>query len=336
MNFANIQDLIIGYWKSQVLFTALELGIFEELAKGAKELNYLADSCKFSPISGEQLLTACISLGLITKEGSVYKNSLETQQLLVKEAPNYVGNVALHLRDTIPLWNHLTDAVQENSNRWKQVTGSEEGHFPSLYKDPKSLEAFVGTMDVYTKQVAQAVSTNFDFYGYKKILDVGGSTGLFGNIIIEEYPHLNVTIFDLPKVCDITEKYIKNKYHKDSNMKTIRGNFLQESLPEGFDVIYLGWVLHDWPPEIQMQILEKCYQALPTGGVVIATENLLNENKSGPVFTALMSLAMLVATDGGVESTGNEYIERFTKAGFKDVKIKELPSMRHMIIGVHP
>jgi 4-hydroxy-2,2'-bipyrrole-5-carbaldehyde O-methyltransferase len=332
MDFEQIQDIIIAGWKSQTLFTALELGVFEQLATGATTLTDLVEKCSLPLASGKKLVTACVALGLIDKQGLLYQNSLAVQDFLVRGKPAYVGDVALHVRDIMPLWNHLTSAVQENSNRWKQATGSEEGHFFSLYKERAALENFLLTMDLYSQNVAKSVTEIFDFSSHKKLLDLGGSTGIFGNILVEKFPHLKVAIFDLPQVCDITDEYISNNYHKLGSMTTIKGNFLEDDLPKDFDVIYLGWILHDWPPEIQMKILEKCHAVLPSGGILLATENLLNEDETGPLFTALLSLDMLVSTDGGGESTGSEYLERIQTAGFRNVVIKELP-MRHLIIG---
>lgn len=335
MNFLDLQELIIAGWKTQTLFSALELGIFEQLSKQAKTVEELAQDCQFSPVSGKKLLTACVALGLLTKTDNTYQNSPVAQELLVSENPIYLGDVALHIRDILPLWNKLTDAVKENSNRWQQVTGSEAGHFSSLYQDPKQLEHFLKTMNLYNQETAASVALNFDFSPYNHLLDIGGSTGVFGQTIISKFPNLKVTVFDLPEVCEITNTYIKEQYHLEGKMATYAGNFLSNHpLPKGFDIIYLGWVLHDWPHHIQLEILEKCYQALPLGGVLLATEALINQEETGPLLTTLLSLDMLVSTDGGGESTEEEYKERFSKVGFKSVDIISLPTMRDLIIGV--
>ncbi|CCI31030.1 S-adenosyl-L-methionine-dependent methyl transferase PigF [Microcystis aeruginosa NIES-1211] len=335
MNFLDIQELIIAGWKTQTLFSALELGIFEQLSQQAKTIEQLAQDCHFSPVSGKKLLTACVALGLLTKTNDTYQNASVTQELLVSGNPIYLGDVAFHIRDILPLWNKLTDAVKENSNRWQQVTGSEAGHFSSLYQDPNQLAHFLKTMNLYNQETAASVALNFDFSPYHHLLDIGGSTGVFGQMIISYFPHLKVTVFDLPEVCKITEQYIKEQYHLEGQMATHEGNFLSShSLPKGFDIIYLGWVLHDWPHHIQLEILEKCYQALPPNGILLATESLINQEETGPLLTALLSLDMLVSTDGGGESTGEEYKERFSKAGFESVEIISLPIMRDLIVGV--
>ena len=336
MNLEEIQDLIIAGWKSQTLFTALELGIFDQLSDQAKTVGEFAKDCDIPAVSAKKILTACVALKLLVKEGDKYQNAPISEQFLVSSQPSYLGNVALHIQDIMPLWNNLTDAVKNNSNCWEQSTGLKSDHFTQLYQNPDCFDRFVATMDLYSYQVAEAMVKAFDFGSHKALLDVGGSSGILGKVLLSHLPHLKVTIFDLPDVCDLTDRIIREKYRLEENMNTQRGNFLKDSLPQGFDLIYLGWVLHNWPPEIQTQILTKCYEALHSGGMVVITEALLDENEEGPLLTALLSLDMMVSTDGGGESTGQEYLQRLTGVGFEKVRIETLPTMRDLIIGVKP
>lgn len=334
MKVEEVQDLILAGWKSQILFTAIELGIFEQLSVRAKKVAELAKDCNIPTASAKKILTACAALKLLVKDGDKYQNVPVSEQFLVSSQPNYLGNVALHIQDVMPLWNHLTDAVKNNSNRWEQSTGSKSDHYTQIYKDPDCLARFVATMDLYSYQVAEAMAKAFDFGSYKGLLDVGGSSGILGKVLLSYFPHLKVTVFDLPDVCDLTDRIIKEKYHLEKSMNTQKGNFLEDLLPQGFDLIYLGWVLHNWHPEIQTQILAKCYKALPPGGLILITEALIDENEEGPLLTALLSLDMMVSTDGGGESTGQEYLQRLISVGFEKIRIETLPTMRDLIIGV--
>ena len=329
-----IMDIVHGVWKSQTLFSAVELGIFAALAEQPMTLDELSQKCGFSSEAGRKLLSTCTAMGLLEKEGEIYKNSSACEECLVPGKPAYLGNLVMHVyRDLNPLWNKLTDAVIENKNRWEQVTGSGESHFVTMYQDPVRLETFLSTIHLLSAGIALVIAECYDFSQSRQILDVGGATGVLGSILVDRYPHLQVTVLDLPPVCKITDQWIKEKYRLENKIKTHCGDFLRDPLPEGFDIIYLGWVLHDWPPEVQLKILEKCYQALPPGGTLLVSECLLNEEKSGPLDVCLLSLDMLISTDGGGESTGTEYMERLQKTGFKNVRIQNLPGPRDLIIG---
>ncbi|BBM82278.1 methyltransferase [Candidatus Uabimicrobium amorphum] len=327
-SFALVQDLLIGSWKFQVVVTCLQLKIFEKLQQSAT-LQEVATQISAPEESTQKILTASVALGLLHKENEQYANTPATNALLVESSPAFMGNLFHHVCDVNPLWLNLTDAIRENSNRWLQTTGSAEGHFATLYKDPQRLRKFMETMHFFNEQVAKALAEVVDFSSRKAILDVGGATGILCDIIHKKYPHMQTTVYDLEEVCQISREFTE-KY--DTNIAFHSGNFLEEQLPSGFDVIYLGWVLHDWSTEIQLQLIEKCYEALPEGGMLLITENFLAEDGSGPLFTSLLSLDMLVSTDGGGESTQSQYCERLQQNGFRDIEVKEHVGGRSLII----
>ena len=57
-------------------------------------------------------------------------------------------------------------------------------------------------------------------------------------------------------------------------------------------------IMHDWGEDRCRAILHKCFAALPSGGGVIIGELLVNDARTGPPPGALMSLNMLVETEG--------------------------------------
>src|SRR5262249_10248047 len=138
-----------------------------------------------------------------------------------------------------------------------------------------------------------------------------------------KYPDIKCTIFDLPPVCELAERHIK-KLGLEESIRVVSGDMFNEPLPPGADIITLGHILHDWDDERCVAILKKCYDALPSGGVVLVSEKFLNEEKTGPLRAALLSLSMLVTTIGGRERTASEYSHLFTAAGFVEPAAKVL------------
>jgi O-methyltransferase domain len=62
--------------------------------------------------------------------------------------------------------------------------------------------------------------------------------------------------------------------------------------------VLLSMIMHDWTPAQDLAILRKCFAALPSGGQIVISELLVNDDKTGPPAAALMSLNMLVETVG--------------------------------------
>ena len=103
-------------------------------------------------------------------------------------------------------------------------------------------------------------------------------------------------------------------------IQTVAGDFFADSsLPPGHDTILLSMILHDWAEDRCRDILEKCWAALPSGGQVVIAELLVNDERTGPPAAALMSLNMLVETEGR-NYTPAEYAAWMSDLGFEDVR----------------
>lgn len=103
-------------------------------------------------------------------------------------------------------------------------------------------------------------------------------------------------------------------------------------LPKNADLFVLGDILHDWGWEEGNRLLEKVYEALPENGAVCIVENLFDEQRGGPYFTAIVNLIMLVATFGE-QRTPAEFDEWLTGIGFDRVEAHFLPAPREIVVG---
>ena len=141
-------------------------------------------------------------------------------------------------------------------------------------------------------------------------------------------------IFDLSPPLEIAKGKISESGFSD-RIKTHPGNFFTDELPKGSDVILLSMILHDWSPEKNLVTLRNCFNALPSGGTVIVSELMMDDDKTGPVSAALMSLNMLIETEGGCNYTWSEYTEWLKKTGFNNIKrvTIESPGANGILVG---
>jgi acetylserotonin N-methyltransferase len=66
---------------------------------------------------------------------------------------------------------------------------------------------------------------------------------------------------------------------------------------------------------------------------LLIAETLLSDDKSGPVYSAMQDLNMLVCTEGR-ERTRGEYELLLRKAGFESVNFKETSSLVDAILAI--
>jgi hypothetical protein len=96
----------------------------------------------------------------------------------------------------------------------------------------------------------------------------------------------------------------------------------------------MGHILHDWNLEQKKILLRKAYEALPRGGAVIVYDSVIDDNRSQNAFGLLMSLNMLIETEGGFDYTGGDCMTWMKEAGFTQTRVEHLEGPDSMVIGI--
>lgn len=313
-----LMQLSIGFWSFKALATAHELGLFARLSDtDGHTIDELAEMLDVDQRPTELLVTACASIGLLERRDGRYVNSALADEYLVPgKAYSFGGWVQMLDRRLYPAWGRLTEAVR--TNRPTSWNPDEQAHmFDS--EDPKLLGLFWEAMHSLSTFTARELGAHVDLSASAALLDVGGGSGAYDIELCRRYPNLRATVFELPPVCEIASKKIVAAGYEDRIALT-PGDFLADpELPAGHDVVLLSMIMHDWTPEQDLAILRKCFAALPSGGRIIISELLVNDEKTGPAAAALMSLNMLVETVGR-NYTAAEYEQWLDAVGFVDVQ----------------
>jgi hypothetical protein len=312
-----LMQLTMGFWAFKTLAVAHELDLFSRLsANGGMTIDHAAREYEIERRPAEMLLTGCAALGLLDKAGDSYRNAPLAEEYLVKGKPYYFGGwVQMLDKRLYPGWGKLGEAIRTNRpTTWDPAT--QESLFDG--EDPVMLGVFWEAMHSLSTFTARALGQAVDFSPYERLLDVGGGSGAYDIELCKSYDQLRATVFDLPFVVDIAAGKIAEARLAE-RIGTFGGNFFADpALPRDHDVVLLSMILHDWSEEHNREILGKCYDALPSGGGIVISELLVNDAKTGPPPAALMSLNMLIETEGR-NYTPAEYSSWLHDAGFADI-----------------
>src|SRR5512145_449373 len=88
-----IMQLGFGFWGSKTLLSAIELGLFTELAKGPLDEKALTKRLNLHPRSARDFFDALVALGMLKRTGTRYANTPETALFLDRAKPSYVGGM---------------------------------------------------------------------------------------------------------------------------------------------------------------------------------------------------------------------------------------------------
>jgi hypothetical protein len=316
----------MGFFASKTLLSAVELELFTKLGSDGMTGPQIGAELELHERAIPDFPDALVALELLEREGegkdARYLNTPATAVFLDKASPAYIGGI-LEMSNTrlYRFWGDLTEALRtgEPQNEIKQ-TG--EQMFEELYSDPDRLEQFMKAMAGISLGPFSALADKFDFSKYKTLCDVGGATGQLSIIVAGRHPHLHCTSFDLPVVEPIATRTIQAAGLAE-RITAVGGDFFADPLPEA-DVITMGLILHDWNLERKMHLIKAAYDALPDGGVFIAVENLIDDERRENAFGLLMSLNMLIEFGDAFDFTGADFAGWCKEVGFKRTEVMPL------------
>jgi acetylserotonin O-methyltransferase len=310
--------LIEAFRRSQAMFTAVELRVFDRLEEQPRCATALSEALACDPDALARLLDTCVALGLLYKDGPHYANSPATAVYLVNSSPSAItGYVEYSQKALWKLWGELPNAVREGTHRWEQVFGGKGGLFSHYYKTEEDKRRFLMGMHAYGLISSPQVVKAFDLSRFGHLVDLGGATGHLPIAACQAYEGLRATVFDLPEVLPLATEIIAGQNLSD-RVATAGGDFFSDPLPPA-DLYSLGRILHDWTEEKIHLLLGRIYEALPTGGAVLIAEKMLGESGTEPLWALLQSLNMLVVTEGK-ERRFSEYQHLLEAAGFQGIE----------------
>lgn len=326
-----IMQLGFGYWGSKALLSAVELGLFTELAKGPLTLEAVQSRLGLHQRGARDFLDALTALGMLKREQGQYSNTPETDLYLDRAKPTYVGGM-LEMMSTrlFRFWGNLTEGLKTGLPQNEAKDGDDL--FQTLYSDPKRLEQFLSAMTGLSLGITRSIAQKFPWSQYQTFVDVGAAQGGLAVVLAQTHPHLKGTGADLPIVGPIFKKYVASHGMQD-RVRFESLDFFKQPLPKA-DVIVMGHILHDWDLETKKMLIAKAYDSLPTGGSLLLFEAIIDDDRKSNSIGLLMSLNMLIETRGGFDYTGADGQAWMREAGFKQTRVEHLSGPDSMVIGV--
>lgn len=316
-------QLGLGFMASKTLLSAVELGIFSVLAAGGRDRETLSSAVGLHPRSSADFLDALVSLGLLTRdEDGTYQNSPAADVFLDRAKPSYMGGI-LEMANArlFGFWDNLTLALKTGTQQ-NEVTHSGAPFFATLSQDPVAWRNFLNGMNGVSTPLAGALAADFDWTGRQHVVDLGGALGAVPAAVLRANPTITGGVFELPPVRPVFDEFVAA--HGLADRLTFHGgDFFSDPLPAA-DVYVMGQILHDWNLEQRRFLLQKAYDALPEGGTLIVYDAMIDDERGRNTYGFMVSLNMLIDTEGGSEYTVADATHWLESAGFATVNARPL------------
>ncbi|MFA7692273.1 MAG: methyltransferase domain-containing protein [Candidatus Hydrogenedentes bacterium] len=293
-----------GYKKSQLLFTAVKAGIFD-LLETPQDSEAVAASLGWSERGVSLMLNGLVACGLLKKDESRYSNAPIAFATLAKKGQAYQGDIIKHNLGSWEHWSTLDERVR---------TG--RGLASSEKRSGESLRNFILGMANTAQLSAQAVLSTMDLSPYGHMLDLGGGPGAYSIAFTQAYPNLRATLFDRADVVEIAKEQCAAAQclHR---IDFITGDCLNDDLGTGYDFVFISNLIHSFSEADNAALLRKVYHALEPGGMLLIKDFIVENDRSGPPFSLMFALHMLVHTEGGNTYSYDEIQAWTDEAGFE-------------------
>jgi O-methyltransferase domain/Dimerisation domain len=327
-----ILQLGSSFWASKTLLSAIELGLFTELAaSGPVDAETLRKKLDLPERSARNFFDALVALRMLEREEDRYSNTAETDLFLDRNKPSYVGGLLEMLNARLfGFWNSLTEGLRTGEPQNEAKTGG--NLFEAIYSDPALLKGFARAMTASSIAPAMAIASKFPWDRYKTVIDIGCAEGCVPVQVALAHAHMSGGGFDLAPMEPLFDEYVASAGLSD-RLRFFTGDFFADPLPNA-DVLVMGRILHDWNLDEKRLLLEKAYAALPEGGALIVYEAIIDDDRRENAFRLLMSLNMLIETPGGFDYTGADCQGWMREVGFRTTRVEHLAGPDSMVVGV--
>jgi SAM-dependent methyltransferase len=163
------------------------------------------------------------------------------------------------------------------------------------------------------KNVAPLLARHVPLGEARRLLDVGGGTGIYSVACLRHNPGLRAVVWDRPEVLKVAREFA-DAYGLADRLECRPGDMFRDPVPADCDVMLLSNVLHDWDVPECRALVRRCAAALPAGGRLLVHDVFLNDALDGPLPIALYSAALFALTEGRAYSAA-EYREWLRAAG---------------------
>eukprot|EP00667_Euglena_gracilis_P009249 EG_transcript_9390 len=343
-----VADLSMGFQKAQVVYAAAWLGLAEALAKGPLDAEALCRRVHAScPEEVERLMSALLSLGLFARVPgtNLYRNNAQSATLR-EYHPNSVRALVGHwMEDLYPVWGQLGVAIKEGSAEltgWERAYGKGETIWAKGARDPQQELQLSKAMRSLNDLFGEALVADGPFQKFRRVTDVGGSSGHFLARVLRRYPRLTGVVADLPSVI---ERAARPAWSPGGQFADLAHRvelqaidfFQAEAVPtigEG-EAALLSLILHDWPDQAAAAILWNLRAKMAPGSTLLLCEAGIPERSVTDPFPNLYlaDLLMMLGFRAG-ERTPSQWRALLGSAGFRLAAIHPTRSPMHFFEAV--
>jgi SAM-dependent methyltransferase len=319
-----ILDMALAYRKSWVLFTAIELGIFDTLFGRTLRIQELARQTHCDAHRLKSLVNLLVYYTFLIKGRDGYSLATEIQPLADPNRKDSIQKRLAHALRTAKSWSFAAESFRKNLPFSKLPCAPE--------RSSSDILAFHASLGINAFSVMERLLPVLNPPENCRVLDIGGGFGDMCRPILYADPSSIATVLETPPTVALAQNQPRNQ-RLDNQIRFVGCDFIQEELPTGFDMVLLSSILHIYNDETNQALLTKIHKSLRENGHIVIREIFVEDDYSGPEAGLQFGMHMAINTEQGDVYPPSIITNWLVGAGFSSIRrIDELSDVGTVII----
>jgi len=300
------------------LKAASDIGLFEQLADGPRDLETLARATESVSARLEKFLITLQQINLVEQQDGAWALTPFATQFF---APTSQHN-NLTMRPFVEYISRLSETY------YMQLADVVHGQidFTSLVPHPPTTRdesLFYETLHRSNIHfVAKLLTEHADLSNVKHIVDVGGGIGDIAAALCEHYPDIAISLINLPSAVELINENSAARGLSE-RIRPVVLNMYREPYPK-CDAVLFARILYPMNEQFSTMMCQKAYDALEPGGRIIIAD-LIICNQERPNYDYLSHYLCAIGMGFSVLDFKSHtiYPDVLKRVGFRDVTLHE-------------
>jgi len=291
-------DAMFAYTRTAAVKAAVDVELFTAIDEGNQTVPAIATRCASSERGVGILCDYLTATGFLRKSGTRYELTQDSAVFLSKRSPAYMGTVVDFLASP-ELMNNFHDLAA----RVREGGMSRQGS--TVADDSPVWVTFAKAMTPMMVPTAHAIADILQVApgGPMRVLDVAAGHGIFGIVLAQRNPALDVTAVDWAGVLAVAKEHAVASGVSAAHYHTLPGDAFVVDFGTGFDVVLITNFLHHFDRATNVTFMRKVHAALTPGGRAVIVEFVPNDDRVSPPIPGIFAIMMLAGTPSGTTYT---------------------------------
>jgi predicted O-methyltransferase YrrM len=278
----------------------VHLDLFTSLACEPADLAGVCRRHGLHPRPADVLCTLLVAQGLLARDASgVLEPTATAREFLVAGSPFDARPYYAAMADKPGVNDFLKVLRTGRPANWPGAEAEADWH--KSMRTEAFAEAFTAAMDCRGRVLAPALAATVECGRMRRLLDVGGGSGVYSIALAERFPTLAATVLEAAPVDAIARRTIQAAGLAE-RIAVVDADMFSALWPPEHDVHLFSNVLHDWDEGDCRKLLAMSAAALPADGRMLIHDMLPDDDKAGPLWAAEYSVLLCTVTQGRLYS----------------------------------